>query len=80
MTNDKAETDFIRRVFPPNHNGEFLEIGPWELPEFVHLRTTGAKNVEFWGDVNISMDPQFAIAVGHALIAAAGDILNGQKK
>lgn len=73
MSKEKAEVDVIRQIFPVNHNGEFVEVGPWpEVPGFVHLRTTG-KNKDHFGNLDLSMDPDFAEKIGLALIAAANE-------
>lgn len=72
--NNKASVDVIRRVID-HDEGAALTVGPWpEAPDVaLGLWVEGDKNEEWFGKLNISMSPDFAEALGGALIAAAGD-------
>ena len=48
-------------------DGHCIEIGDFEVPEFLELRTTG-KNADYFGAINLSMSAEFAIALGMSLI------------
>lgn len=48
-------------------DGHYIEIGDFEVPEFLELRTTG-KNTDYFGAINLSMSAEFAIALGMLLI------------
>ena len=67
-------TDVIYRVFPEHSNGNFIEIGP--APDALHdaleLRTTG-NSCDWFGNINIIMDANFAKELGEALIQAANN-------
>ena len=67
--------EVIRRVHVPNENA-CLEIGDYvEAPHCVELRTVDAKSIEWFGKVSVTMQPEYAEALGNALIAAAKEKL-----
>lgn len=64
-------TEIVRRVHCPE---AFLEVGEWpESPDAVELRSTGAQNISYFGQINLTMTPQFALQLGQALVQAAID-------
>lgn len=66
--NQDIET--LRRVHLPNE-GVFLEIGDCpESPDVLELRTVRDDDKEWFGPLNLSMDPDFAIQLGSALLSA----------
>lgn len=64
----KAMTEPLWRVWT---EGRFLEVGDFEVPDYVELRSVGEKNEEWFGRIRVSMTPEFAEQLGNALIAAA---------
>lgn len=66
----KVETEVVRRVWT---EGCFIEVGDYEVPDLIELRTVGDKNVEWFGRLSVSMTPEFAEQLGRALMAAAFD-------
>lgn len=65
-----AKTETIRRVW--NDDRHFLEVRPWpDAPGMLMLTTAESRNAEFFGDVAVSLKPDFAEQLGRALIAAA---------
>lgn len=65
----QAEIEVLRRV---HLEGRFIEVGDWpDSPDCLELRTVGKENVEYWGTLNLTMNPDFAMALGRALVAAA---------
>ena len=70
MTND-PHTIVIRQIHQ-DVDGHFLEVGRHEdHEECVHLRATEGENTDYFGPLDIPMEPSFAMALGKALIAAA---------
>lgn len=71
---DKASIEVVRRVFDDQH-GVCIEVGPWpDAPDVaIGIWTSGAKNIEWFGSLNVSMSPEYAECLGRALIDAAGD-------
>lgn len=71
----KAEIDVIRRVFGPETDSNFIEVGPWaDSPsDTLELRTTG-ECADWFGGINLTMSPEFARALGKALIDSANEI------
>lgn len=66
---DPASTEIIRRIHTEMH---YLEVGEWgDDPDRLELRTESAKNIEYFGAVNLVMSPDFAMQLGRALVAAA---------
>lgn len=64
-------TETIYRVHD-EEEGVYLEIGDYpDNPKYLALSTDGAKNVEWYGPINISLTPEHAEKLGQALIAAA---------
>lgn len=69
MSTTQAETEVIRRV---HTDGHCIEVGEWpDAPDHLELRTSGEKNVEYFGRLNLAMTPDFAMQLGRALVAAA---------
>ena len=70
----KVETDVIRRVFAEDSKGACIEIGPWpDDPAFLELRAASDDSKRWFGPINLSMSPDFAEALGKALLDAAKD-------
>lgn len=66
----------LRRVHLPNE-GVFLEVGDYpEAPEVLELRTVRDEDREWFGSLNFTLQPEFAIDLGQALIAAGHAKLN----
>lgn len=66
-------TDTIRRV--QNREGQCLDIRPWpDAPDSVALMSVDARSADYFGRLELAMDPEFARAIGRALIACADDI------
>ena len=62
--------EILYRVHLPSE-GVFLEIGEYsEAPEVLELRTTNRMNKEWFGSINLTLQPEFAIDLGNALAAA----------
>jgi hypothetical protein len=69
-----ADSELIRRIYPESADGAHFEVGPWpDAPDCVELRTVDKKSIDYFGQINISMAPDVAKAVGEALIAAAAE-------
>jgi len=76
-----ASVEVIRRVFDDNESA-FLEIGPHpDYPDAaLELRTGGDQTSKDWfGEQSFSLSPDFAIALGLALVAS-GQAMNDEKK
>jgi hypothetical protein len=67
-------TDVIRRV--QNKEGKCLDVRPWpEGPSFVTLTNEGdEQSQEYFGALDITLEPEFARHLGRALIACADEI------
>jgi hypothetical protein len=64
----KPETEIIRRVY---NDGHFIEVRDFpDAPDYLELRTDG-ENAGYFGPIALSMHPDFAMALGKALIASA---------
>lgn len=60
----------IRRIHLPGE-GVFMELGEYaDAPEVLELRTVRKEDKEWFGDINLTLYPEFAIDLGQALIAA----------
>ena len=69
----------IRRIHLPDE-GVFMELGEYaEAPEVLELRTVRREDKAWFGDVNFTLQPEFAIDLGQALIAAGHAKLNQLK-
>jgi len=68
------QVDTIYKVYEDNE-GAFLEIGddPEYPDSYLMLRTTEKASQEWFGKVNITLTPEYAIALGETLIKAAKD-------
>jgi len=67
--------DTIYRIFPDDESSGHLEVGPWtECSDTLELRTADEHSIAWFGSVNLVMTPEFAMAVGHALITAAKEM------
>ena len=70
-----VSTDVIRRVFIAS--GEAcIEVGPYldDPSYYLELRTSGSGNVDWFGAINLPMSPDFANALGRALIASSEEM------
>lgn len=71
-------TDVLRRVFVTSETA-YLEIGPYpDCSDTIELRTTDEASKEWFGKHSIIMSPEYAIALGQALIASAQDMQKGK--
>lgn len=67
----KTPIEIVWRVWEEKE-GVFLEVGEWsENPDCLCIRTTTPESVEWFGQWDMSMAPEFAKALGEALVAAA---------
>ena len=67
------------RVHLPSE-GVFLEVGDYpEAPEVLEIRTVRKEDKEWFGDLRFTLQPEFAIDLGQALIAAGRVKLNQLK-
>ena len=66
--NENVETMY--RVHLPSE-GVFLEIGDYpEAPHVLQIRTTRKEDKEWFGDISLTLQPEFAIDLGNALVSA----------
>lgn len=63
----KPEVEHLARVWVDGH---CVEVGDFEAPDFLELRTTG-KNSEHFGPINLCMSPAFARELGTILVQLA---------
>lgn len=69
----------LYRVHLPNE-GVFLEVGDFpDAPEVLEIRTVREEDKEWFGDLQFTLQPEFAIDLGQALIAAGHAKLNQLK-
>ena len=69
----------IRRVHLSDE-GVFLEVGDFpDAPEVLEIRTVRKEDKEWFGDLQFTLQPEFAIDLGQALIAAGHAKLNQLK-
>lgn len=62
--------EILYRVHLPSE-GVFLEIGDYsEAPQVLEIRTTDKMSKEWFGSISLTLQPEFAIDLGNALIAA----------
>ena len=60
----------IYRVHKPS-GGAFLEIGDYShAPGVLELRSTDKTSEEWFGDISLTLQPEFAIDLGNALVSA----------
>jgi hypothetical protein len=75
-------TDIIRRI--QNEGGHTLDVRPWpDGPDFVCLMNSSDESAEWFGRIELSMEPEFARRLGRALIACADELdkaLRGEEK
>lgn len=70
-----VETETLLRVYAEDGKGACLEIGEWpDAPGFLELRTPNPTSKEWFGEMGMSMSPDFAAALGQALIRAAAEM------
>ena len=75
----KATTEITRRVFLEGA-GIYLEVSPsFNSRGLVRVLATGEENVYCFGDVDMNLCPEYAIELGKALIATAGELLKGEQ-
>ena len=69
----------LYRVHLPDE-GVFLEVGDFpDAPEVLEIRTVRKEDKEWFGDLQFTLQPEFAIDLGQALIAAGHAKLNQLK-
>lgn len=69
-------TETLYRVHIPDE-GVFLEIGDYPVaPEVLQIRTVREEDKEWFGEMGLTLFPEFAIDLGQALIAAGYAKLN----
>jgi len=67
-----TEHEIIHRIHFDKH---FLEVGTSpDNPDYIHLRTVGAKNIEFFGQLDLPLAPEAALKLGNALVAKANEM------
>jgi hypothetical protein len=72
---DKAEIDVIRRVYGPFSDGNFLEIRPWpDSPQDTLELHVTKECQQFFGPLSLTMNVEFAEALGRALLASVEDL------
>lgn len=70
----KYETEVVRRIYD-NDEGVYVEVGPdSDALGLVELRTGDKASEDYYGKLRFTMTKEQAIAVGHALIAAAAEV------
>ena len=68
---DEYSVDVIRRVYS---DGRYIEIGPdSDGLGCIEIRTVGEKNIEYFGNIRLAVDPKFAVKLGKAIMDACGD-------
>lgn len=74
-----ATVDVIRRIYDSNANGEYLEIRPWpDSPaDVLELHVPDADSKKSYGEFHVTMNLDFAEALGQALLAAAAELRSG---
>ena len=66
--NQNVET--IYRVYVSDE-GVFLEIGDYpEAPEVLQIRTIRKEDKEWFGEMGLTLTPEFAIDLGNTLVTA----------
>lgn len=59
-----------------NKEGVCIEVGPDGELGCVQIRTADKKSEEWYGKIDFMLQPEAALAVGHALIKAAQDAID----
>lgn len=60
----------LHRVHLPSE-GVFLEVGEFpDAPEVLEIRTVRKEDKEWFGDIQFTLQPEFAVDLGQALIDA----------
>lgn len=72
MSTDKPEVDVIRRVWVAGENA-YLEVRPFADASqmAVEIVTETPENIQWFGEVHMVLDKEYARALGEALIAAS---------
>lgn len=74
-----TNVETLRRVHLPGE-GVFLEVGDFpDAPEVLEIRTVRKEDKDWFGDLQFTLQPEFAIDLGQALIAAGHAKLNQLK-
>ena len=74
-----TNVETLRRVHLPGED-VFLEVGDFpDAPEVLEIRTVRKEDKEWFGDLQFTLQPEFAIDLGQALIAAGHAKLNQLK-
>ena len=64
-------TEIFRRVYNDD-SGVYIQVGPdADALNLVEIRTTNPLSKEFYGDFRIVLQPEYAIALAEAILAAA---------
>lgn len=70
----KVVTEIVRRVYESSE-GNFLEIGPdKDAGCVVEIRTVDNGSESWFGATRLCLDKEMAIAVAHAILAAAEEL------
>lgn len=65
--------DKIRRI--QDQSGHTLDVRPWpDGPNSVGLMNSSKESEEYFGGVEVVMDPEFARLIGQALIECADEV------
>ena len=73
----QIEHEIVHRI----HIGEYaIEVGTNpDNPEYAHLRTVGRDNQDYFGIIDLALEPQAALALGNALVSKAIELGAKQK-
>lgn len=71
-----TNVETLRRVHLPDE-GVFLEVGDFpDAPEVLEIRTVRKEDKEWFGDLQFTLQPEFAVDLGQALMEAGHAKLN----
>lgn len=72
MAND-ITLETIRRI--QNSDGEMIDVKPYpEGPEWVFICNTDETSKEYFGEINLIMEPKFARLLAEALLKCADEV------
>jgi len=70
----KISTEIFRRVYNDEH-GVYIQVGPdADALDCVEIMTTNPLSREFYGDIRLTLQPEFAVALAEAILATAKDL------